>query len=279
MKATISDTEFHVLKEEKEEIHFNSGFNFLRAHGGYRPSKLSIVLGLRGAGKSTLRNSLICDFTSHNPTKKIALLLTEETEHDAKLDLRQIGIINSQNIELRSRMSVDGLNKFGKPLLQEIKDILSVEKSDLFILDNLTTDKTYNRLDPRAQGDLAWKIKELANELNIPFIIFMHPNKTVSETFDGLLSMSHIKGSGEIADLAEFFYILQQFEVGSVVCTTLRTTKYRGQKCNERIFKLMFSAERRFYTGDLLLTWDKFNEFYSNRNRLQNKRTPKKEEF
>ena len=267
-KSAMTKEESAELREENDKVFFPSGYKFFSTHRGPRPGKLHTFLGMPGVGKSTMRNSIIQDLSYHSPGKKFFIWLSEESEKDFKTSLSYDTLVsNNENILIYSEHKNLELYDNLENAKEYFKDILAKSMCDVFIFDNITTSQLYGENFNR-QAKVSILLKQIAIEMNVPFILFAHTGSSVSESGRQLIDSNNIRGAKTIVNLSEFFYIMQMFRVGENRFSTLRLCKSRNQPTKHTMFVLEFSEITRSYTKDGSIPFKKFAEFYKESNKL-----------
>ena len=141
-------------------------------------------------------------------------------------------------------------------------------KLEILFLDNLTTSFCYMDRPISEQSIASKAIKELAIKHNIPIVVIAHTGADITENFPQMIEMNHIRGSKTIVNLAEFFYILQSFYVGTERHNILRISKHRGQEVSDRLYKLYYYSKFRLFGKDEILAFGALKEIFKQRNRL-----------
>jgi len=267
-KSYMDSEESASLKEENSKVYFPSTYNFLMAHKSFRPGKIHTFLGMPSAGKSTLRNSIITDLSLKSPDKKFFIWLSEESEKDFKTSIAYDSLISkNQNIYLYSEFKNLDRFKSQREANECFKDIFAQSLCDVFIFDNITTSMIYGE-QPARQTEFAVVLKQMAEEYNIPFILFAHTGSQINEAGKQLIEMNNIRGSRAIVNLSEFYYILQTFKIGEHRTSTIRITKNRNQIVTNSMFALDYSDISRSYSRDGVVKFKKFIELWKEANKI-----------
>lgn len=261
MRVILTDEKKQELRQKSNLIYWQSDFCFLRAHNGLRPGKVHIFLGVTHTGKSTLMRSILCDYFKNNELGKIAIWLSEEDQEDFETDMSftndQLGWVDVKSeMENREQSQI-----YFMEWLREIKP-------SILMFDNITTSRFFPVKDLGKQESFAMDLKVECAKLKIPFIIFAHTDAKVTENHSRRIETTDMRGIKTVGNMAQFFYILQRFPSGSVVNPTIRITKHRGQKPEDSVFYLKFDSEKRIYTNDFPISWEKYNELFKGRNKF-----------
>ena len=155
-----------------------------------------------------------------------------------------------------------------KQMAERLKDFVLKDRVDILFFDNITTSNMYAGKRPDIQEKVQDWIKVLCSESDIPFIFFAHTDGLVNDGIKRLIEMNDIRGNKGLVNLAQFFYIMQRFEIDKLFFPTLRVRKYRGYSVEDRLFYLNYDKESSTFHSDHKLPWDEFNLAYKKRNLL-----------
>jgi len=263
----FSAEHYKLLKEESKTRFLRSSLAFLNAHNGWRKGKLHVFLGKTSGGKSTLMRTLLADsLDAAQEGKKIGLILSEETKIDFLNEFNWSGKFT----ELAKKLKVASEKDY--PQLKNRDNWLKLTKRmvdegcQVIFHDNPTTSAVYGS-DFKSQTEMAHVYKDLAKAANIPIVLFAHTNR-VNENHASLISEDDIRGSKELVNLAEFFYILQTFNVENKKHTFLRIVKNRGQDIENYNYKLNYIPEFRAYLDVDTVNFSEIKEIFKKRNKL-----------
>lgn len=194
---------------------------------GLKKKGISVLTGLRSAGKSTWVDGLILNSIQNGNV--VGCYSGELDEYDfMRWLIRQAagkngvepGRFEGQYNVPRSRAKVISEwlqgkfflynnyhgNHF-KPILKEIEKKIQTDKLDLVIIDNLMAldidDCSYQKLD--AQKEFVLSLKQLAVQENVHIMFIAHPRKTVS-----FLRLEDISGSGDLANAVDVALLLHR---------------------------------------------------------------------
>ncbi len=264
----ISTEEADQLQEDDRKIHIGTKLSFLLAHNGLRHGSIHTVLGTTGGGKSTLVRSIVRDFAFHkqNADKKKTMLvwLSEELcktfrtqlsygipEHERMFDIKVVSESDNPNL--------------GKAALFELIHSIA---PDVFIFDNPTTSKLYGNKRPHEQDQFCYELKNITNATKMATILVTHTSAEVNDNINRLITPYDVRGSKTIANISEFFYILQTFQAGNTRFPCLNIAKARGQEVTDRFYYLVYEKTVRQFVRDYAIAFDKLKEYYGKRNKL-----------
>lgn len=194
---------------------------------GLKKKGISVLTGLRSAGKSTWVDGLILNSIQNGNV--VGCYSGELDEYDfMRWLIRQAagkngvepGRFEGQYNVPRSRAKVISEwlqgkfflynNHHGnhfKPILKEIEKKIQTDKLDLVIIDNLMAldidDCSSQKLD--AQKEFVLSLKQLAVQENVHIMFIAHPRKTVS-----FLRLEDISGSGDLANAVDVALLLHR---------------------------------------------------------------------
>lgn len=267
LNVDFTDDHYKILKDNSKTRHFRSSLPFLNAHNGWRKGKLHVFLGKTSGGKSTLMRTLLVDaLDAVGENEKIGLILSEEKTIDFLTEFNWGGKFT----ELGKRLKVVSETDF--PILKKRENWLRLAKRmvdegcKVLFYDNPTTSSVYGRLFEQ-QSEMAHVYKQFAEKAQVPMVLFAHTNG-VNENYSSLISEDNIRGAKEIVNLAEFFYILQTFNVESLKFTFLRIVKHRGQDIENYNYKLNYIKEFRAYLDVDTVEFKDIKEIFKKRNKL-----------
>lgn len=266
-----------ILKEmakEREDTHFESAFNFLKQHCGWRPGCLHALLGMPSGGKTTLMRSILIDVLESNrlkSLKNIGLFLSEQDYPSYLLDLNTTGYRVQKQLDLlhiRSQQdnTTAKLTQTPEEIIFYLEAFIRESELGFLIIDNITTITAYESARVTKQNWIANEIKRLGAMYNIPIIAVLHTDgKCVNEN---LIKMNDLRGSRVWANIPDYFYVLQQVIIGKYITQTLRIEKHRYHECEERLFQLRYDCRKRIYCADIPIPFTDFKEMFRLRNRL-----------
>lgn len=276
MAVSVENSDIiEAAKKESNTVFYPSAHKFLSGHNGYRKGCLHIVLGMEGGGKSTLMRSMLFDFLAiGRPKKNILIYLSEETSMSFQCEFfRGFAAVTSEasKIKMFSEQDDDQMAPYeGEHALVPLISEVDMVDPEIVFIDNLTTADFYPD-NFKVQGPTIKRIKKLAQEKNIPIVIFAHTNGINSGT-DRLIESNDIRGGKGVSMLAEFFYIMQRVETENGIFPTVRITKHRGQDlAYGNLFSLDYAKNSRLYKSSSAIPFDAFNEHFKNRKKLGRK--------
>lgn len=265
MTLYFTESEQKELEASLREVHFQSSLGALNSINGLRRGALHLWIAGTGAGKSTGVRSILRDLLfqkGNNPI--ICVWLSEETIQDYRT-MMALGLPSCDRL-----LNTNAYSEQDNTATSELHFFEWIEmiSPDVFIFDNITTSKFYDGKRPEAQASFASRLKGIIKKLNCAAVIMAHSDSQQTMQKGGLLDVNHIRGSKAIVNLAEFIFLLQTIETPNKRYATLRIAKSRSQEVIHSIYLLNYDSRTRSYTSDTPISFDKFKEFYNERNRL-----------
>jgi len=269
-KFHIVDSEKMSLRLEASLIDFKSKFNFISEHNGFRRGKIHVIMGTSGSGKSTLVRSLLMDLMEQNPHQNVLLFLSEETIQDFKMEIAHSNFcFKNRNIWIISEQEMENVDS--SKFFIDLNEFITKNSIDFFLFDNITTSRFYNDIRPAEQGAFIRKLKKLTKEKKIATLLVAHTKADVWDNSPRLINENDIRGSKTIVNLAEFFYIMQRFQINEEYFQTVKIVKHRSQDPNNKLFVAEFDRKKKIYTRDLRINFERFKEIFNDRNKLSSK--------
>jgi len=265
MTLYFSEEERKQYEDSLTETHFYSGLNFLNAHNGLRRKSMHLLLGTTGGGKSTMVRTLLRDII-FNPKNdaQVSVWLSEESTADYKSQVAY-GLPSHDRLLKTQLMSELETQRVSELLFREWLDMF---RPDVLIFDNITTSQLYNDKTAKEQAAFVMLIKKLTVEYNMATLLVAHTDAKATDTMGRLINLNDVRGSKSIANLVEFAYVLQRFEIGTNYFSSLRVEKHRSQELKHKLFSLNYNKELRSFVNDLPIQFEKFKEMYKERNKL-----------
>ena len=247
------------LRSSNRAISFLSGLSHVSQFDGWQKGKIHSLIAQASGGKSTYIRSIIYDLLKKNPGTLIFLWLSEVSVEDFMRELAQLPAdVDYSSLYLHSEVeSNDDMDSPDAMRILEEKVIQS--GCEFFIFDNLTTSSIYGE-QVLQQGKISTLLKRLVSITGAAFLLVAHTDSKVKQDSKNIIDMNDIRGSRKIVNLSEFFFILQNIQIGNTIKTTLRITKHRGKDVKQRLFYLPYDAETFSYPRDVPLEFDSFKE-------------------
>ncbi len=267
--------------EEMKVFHLKpTRFRFINDHYGLKKSKRHILMGTSGTGKSTQARSLLLDIAKNH---KVLVYSSEESHSDTKDMFALRGLENEDisNLKFLHEEEVAEACKEDFKNLEEFTRMLSVRlinsNAECLFFDNITTSDFYDGQDYNAALAFLRNLYKITKEFNIPLFLVAHTKAGIKDDQQGLIGPDDVKGPKALTNKCEFLYIYQKF-IGSSGATTtptygtVRVRKARGMGNVDSTYLLDYDFDQYAYYGDKKITFDQFNEIYSERAKLGSKK-------
>lgn len=263
LQRPVSQEEIDRVKKFHDQVFYPSRFNFLREICGLRPGCIMGLLGTAGSGKSTVTKSVIADVSE---SSKVLIYLTEEEPREYQVGLNKIGA-NLDNIVFCSE------KKFAANLqsLEQIKiyfsELILSSGANVVFLDNITTSVLYEPLGVRSQGEFVSYLCNLAERNNICIFYIAHTRKEVTDNMGRLIEGEDARGSNQLFQQSQYFFILQNIAINNDLYPILRIRKHRFHEITKRFFLLGYKDGA--YRFDKDINFEKISEIFKERNQLR----------
>ena len=251
------------LRRNKITI-FDSRFSFIKSHNGFRHKCLHTFLARTGGGKTTLVKTILFDLLKE---KKVLVWLSEEDKDSlltslvlAKLETRYFdNLIIYSEVEENSKLTE-------KEIFDKIEYLINLENPQIILFDNLTTSQIVEG-NFTTQNTSIRRLKKIVVNNNLPMIVMVHTSSTAG--LNSMLTEECVRGSKTIANLSDYFYIMQMFEDDISKMQTIRVTKARNHStANGKIYRLVWDNDNKNYSEDSCISFSLFKEVFSRRNKL-----------
>lgn len=260
----MSPKEREELTTDSKSFFASTSLKHLTGLHGWNAGNIHTVMATTGAGKSTYVRTIIVDFLRHNPDKKILVWLSEVSIKDFKTELARL----PENIKLENIIAHSEVDSPFNSTIQELRESTITEDVDLFIYDNLTTSKVYSN-DYKTQVSVLHQLKQNCALTEIPFVFIIHTKKGIDKYYHRLLTSDHVQGCSDIAQISEFFFVIQNVYVGARIMTHLVLEKYRNKHPRNNIFRLEYNQGLGIYDTEDPKSFSDLNDCWKMRNRLE----------
>lgn len=249
-----------------------SGLSFIDDHFGPRPGCIHTLLGSTGRGKSTLLQSLMVRW---GVTARMFVYLTEEAyelvEENLALKDQEMDYL-TPNLRLMHEFNVmEQIAQDPREWLKTIKRHLSETEAKILIIDNITTCHFYG-MNFNAANTILHGLRKIAQELNIPIFLIAHTKKGVSETTKGIIDPDDVRGTAQLANTSDYFYIFYRIRktqdlARSIDSSFVRVAKSRHHNNQDNFYKLDYDHAHKMYVRDSLTNFNAFKSFMKERDR------------
>lgn len=246
-----------------QKIHYKSRFKFLMSHKGIRPGSFTGLMATAGAGKSTLIKSIISDCAE---ITNVSIYLTEEKTIDYEIKLHEMKskMDNITFIE-EGTIPFDDMDLDGAMVI--LLETLFMTESDIIFMDNITTSILYEKFGIKGQTTLINKLRGFANDSGKTIFYIAHTKKDADNNGYKLFNGGDIRGTYQLYQQAEYFYILQPVSVNNQFFPIMQVAKHRFHEVDARYFLLGFKDGQ--YKFDMEINFDKIKDIFKKRNTLR----------
>lgn len=269
--SKINSRAFQKIKMLADSIDHESALPWVASHKGYRDGCVHLYLGERGKGKSTMTRTLVNDACLHD--EEVDLWLSEETvdefvtelsySHGAEIIMPKLRIYSEKTMAIQLYSQGVPFRDHEKIISQKFGEVINSSK--FFFFDNITTSIVYDGKHPNIQAEIGRRFSVIAAKNRIPLVLFAH----TGELKKGLMSSDDIRGSRDVANKAQFLYLVQQFDIGERKFSTLRIDKSRTKTPSHSMFQLWYDVNSKMYTAQSkAIEFKEFKDAYKARNTL-----------
>lgn len=262
----MGEIQADTAKKMRDKTFLTSKLSFIKTHNGLRPGCIHLFVGLHGAGKSTLMRTLLRDILENNDLRRVGLWLSEETTSDVALEV--CDLVDRDKLKTVATFSELSFNHNNVDMNKMfVQEFIERNKPEVLIFDNLTTSPMYQASKYGDQIKMISWLKKIAEQKDIPVIIFAHTGKWVKRGGLCQIQLSDIAGNNTIGNYAQYAYIMQQFFVGDDIYSTMRIDKCRGYNITKRCFLLPYASAERVYRTSLGISHEEFTELLKRSNK------------
>lgn len=248
--------EDEILKEIEEQagkMYFTTIFGFLKSINGIRPGLVHGLLAPASMGKSTLTRSIIAQTTE---SCKVAVLLSEESAEEYAFGFRrQKEIIDRDNICFLRESDVN-IHQNKREVLEMIVNLCVGQDVKVLFWDNITTGKILgDSVRPEQMADLFEFFKNKLREQKIALFYVAHTNKTIKAEQTTPIQGEDIRGSAQIFNQSDYFFILQSKTKNNERITYVKIAKHRFHSPKFTYYVLDYQQNK--YTRDIGVSYEK----------------------
>lgn len=264
LRKEFSEAIYKANIKRQARVEINTRLQFLMSVSGLKQSFVTVLLGNTSSGKSTLIRSVIADILENNDKTKVSCFLSEETCMEYKLELFKAFNTSDFSDRMAFYSEQDCRTDEEKKLM--LYDAFS-DSSEVLIFDNITTSALYASKTPQDQTDFSNLLKSATKRTNKALVCVAHTNN-VEKNGARLVGTGDVRGSKNISNIAEFFFINHQITISDSRLNFIQIEKHRGQSPESDIFQLVFNKKRNLYTTDLPISFSNFKDIYKTRNKI-----------
>lgn len=242
---------------------YPSRFGFLKQVCGIRPNSLMGLLGTPGSGKSTLLKSIIADTAERT---KVLIYLTEEEPKDYQILLNLLKT-NLDNVVFLSEKKLFHSGMTLEQMKLYFQEAVLSSGANVLFFDNITTSAIYESLNVRGQGEMVSFFNQLAEKNGICIFYVAHTKKEVTDNMGKLIEGEDVRGSNQLFQQSQYFFILQNVSINNDMFPILRIRKHRFHEVTKKFFLLGYRESVYQYDRDI--DFEKIAEIFKDRNQLR----------
>lgn len=280
-KATTPNLSPERLKElthRRDMYDYSTKLPFAKEHNGFRKGSVHLIVAATGAGKSTLRNTILTDILSCNKKISPYIYLSEESYEDFDISSARNKVIydNAQRIKVFSEVDDSAMGRDINKNREEFAQMFVNSNCDILIFDNLTTSSKIYGSKFEDQESFSGFIKQLTVGLNVPTICFAHTKSELMNPNLVSFGVDGVRGSKTIANTAQYGYVISSVENvkkgATARYTFLKVDKARGYRVKSKLFYLVYDDDLKAYSNMQAIDFEDYKNRYSERDRLDAKR-------
>jgi len=254
----MTDEEFDTEVAHLKKQEFHSNFNFLNDHKGLRTEELSLIIGPRGNGKSTLVRTIVCELLSDE--RRIYIFLSEESCSRYKMPIFNAFKIQTrckdidpnfymENLFLESQINLDSESLEYNNFLRGLELKITELNLEVIIFDNFTTSFICS-LQFKYQALAVAAFKRMAIEYGVVFLLVIHTGKGTN-IYEKMIDGENVRGDATSVNIGSYNYMLTTFFRLQPPRAFLSVDKARYHtKSNKKVYELKFHEEVGLYVGD-----------------------------
>lgn len=247
-----------------EKEHFPSRFKFLQQVKGIRPNSMMGLLGTPGSGKSTVTKSIVADTAQYS---KVLVYLTEEEVKDYQILLNVLGtnldnvvFLHEKNMLISSNMTLEQMKLY-------FEECVAASGANVVFFDNVTTSRMYEGHSVKQQGEMASFFAQLCEKYGISIFYVCHTKKDVTDNQGSLIEGEDVRGSNQLFQQSQYFFILQNISVNNDLFPMLRIRKHRFHEIKNKFFLLVYKDS--MYQCDRSIDFEYIADIFKQRNQLK----------
>lgn len=249
--AYLTDDEFKEASDSMYKCKFKSGLTVFSDHNGFIDGELHTFIGTKGSGKSTWSKTILCEIAWLE--KGAMLYISEERKGKYLQAINRVFRLSKaspeqtkkylDNIIVVSEMD-ENINSEEK-FFNYIEEIIATCELDILVIDNFTT-SFMSELPINQQSAILRKIKSLADQLNIPVLMFFHTAKLSDpKRLDG----DNVRGSATAINIGSYNYLITQHKSNSKLRNFVYTEKARYHSmANKNMYEIFYNQDLGIFT-------------------------------
>lgn len=261
IKKAASDFEVEMHSELKDEVIHHSRYQFLKAHNGIRPKTLHALMGTTGSGKSTLFKCIISETAAHC---KVLVWLSEETvvEYQELINYLDKSVLHNISFVEEREIPKD-IRDNQEQFFEYFDQMVDESEAQVVFIDNVTTSRFYSSYFGfiGQQRTAEFLIDFVKRKCSVYYVA--HTNLKITDNYGQIVYPGDIRGSKELPNMTEYFYIIQKFTTEGKQYNVLRVAKYRHHEEAAGWYALKY--ERKSYIGDSKVPFAVINKIFKMR--------------
>lgn len=216
---------------------------------------------VHNSGKSTLVKCIAAETAA---SSRVLVWLSEETivEYQELINyldksiLHNVVFVQEREIEKSIR---DNQEKF----FEYFEQMVDQANADIVFIDNVTTSRFYSSYFGflGQQRTAEFMIDFVKRKCTIFYVA--HTNLKITDNYGQIVYPGDIRGSKELPNMTEYFYIIQKFTSESKQYNVLRVAKFRHHEKASGWYGLTY--ERKAYVGDKRVPFALINKIFKGR--------------
>jgi hypothetical protein len=249
--AYLTNDEYKEASDSLYKKNFHSDLKLFADHNGFIEGELHTFIGTKGSGKSTWSKTILSELVYGG--KSPLLYISEERKNKYVQAINKtFRIMNKseeqvkeylENIIVISEMDEKVTNT--EQFFSLVTELVTTLELDIFIFDNFTT-SFMSELNIQKQSEVLRRIKELADTLRIPILMFFHTAKLSDpRRLDG----DNVRGSATAINIGSYNYLITQHMDGSELRNFVLTEKARyHSKANKSMYEVFYDHRVGLFT-------------------------------
>lgn len=249
--AYLSDDEFREASDSMYSCNFKSGLTVFSDHNGFIDGELHTFIGTKGSGKSTWSKTILCELAWLG--KGVLLYISEERKNKYLQAVNRVfRLSKSKPEEIKNYLEniivvseIDEKIKTEDQFFSLVDKLVENCELDILLIDNFTT-SFMSELPINQQSSILRKIKAMADELNIPIVMFFHTAKLSDpKRLDG----DNVRGSATAINIGSYNYLISQYKNNTSLRNFVYTEKARyHSKANKNMYEVFYNQDLGIFT-------------------------------
>jgi Fe-S cluster assembly ATPase SufC len=249
--AYLTSDEYKEASDSLYKKNFHSDLKLFADHNGFIEGELHTFIGTKGSGKSTWSKTILSELVYSG--KSPLLYISEERKNKYVQAINKtFRLMNKDESQVKKYLEniiviseMDEKVKSVDQFFSLVTELVTSLELDIFIFDNFTT-SFLSELGIQKQSEVLRKIKELADTLKIPILMFFHTAKLSDpKRLDG----DNVRGSATAINIGSYNYLITQFMDGSELRNFVLTEKARyHSKANKSMYEVFYDQRVGLFT-------------------------------